>query len=355
MDQQIDHDLQAIQERLLSAFEGIEGLVLVGGFGRGEGGLVLKDGKYRPENDYDLEMITNQPVDTEKLLETERGLAQDLGVSWVHIENRQKQNLSRLPFTQYVYDLKYGGRILYGPEEMLDEIPDMNNANLPLAEGEKLLHTRLWCFLGPYTTEFEERQPTDEEAVFMASQMSKAILAICDANLMLKHDYQVQYQNKSSHFLSNIGAKEELRDLVRWATDYKLRPAATTIPPPLPLYSEVREHFLDNLFRFAQAARKTKFQSWVDYGEKFYGWVSDRPRKDRVKQKLKVLIGRAGPPTRYNDLVRLKLYMVLAGDVTNQEQYLEKIQAILRQHSPDENRSDDWETLRKHTLQLLDI
>ncbi|MFT5367939.1 MAG: hypothetical protein ACI8V2_002902 [Candidatus Latescibacterota bacterium] len=355
MDQQIDSDLQTIQEHLLQAFEGVEGLVLVGGFGRGEGGLILQDGKYQPENDYDLEMITTHPVDAEKLIKTERSMAHDLGVRWVHIENRQRKNLPSLSFTQYVYDLKYGGRILYGPEDLLNEIPSMRNSDMPLAEGEKLLHTRLWCFLGAYTTEFEQRTPTREESVFMASQMSKALLAICDANLMLRHNYQVLYNNKSSYFLKDVPAREELKDLVRWATQYKLSPDEADIPAPLTLYKSVREHFLENLFNFAQSARRTKFTDWIDYGEEFYGWVTPNPKLTRTKHQIKTLLGRVGPPTQYDDLVRLKLYMVLAGEGANQTQYIEKARDLMNKHRKQQNLPNNWETLRKHTLELLGI
>jgi hypothetical protein len=355
MDQQVDRDLQVITNRLQSEFEEMVGLVLVGGFGRGEGGLMLQNGQYRPENDYDFEMITNESVDTKKLHLVERHLAKELGVKWVHIESRQKQSLPNLPFTQYVYDLKYGARVIYGPNDLLQAIPQMHNTAMPLCEGEKLLHTRLWCFLGAYSAHFETRQPTEDEASFLISQMSKALLAICDAHLILQGDYQVKYANKSQHFLNNIPASEDLKNLIRWATQYKLNPDEADKPNPIHLYQLTRTHFLATLFNFAQNARKTRFNDWMDYGENFHGWVTPTPRRTRLKRYIKKIIGRQISDGRYEDLVRLKLYLVVASEVAQNHAYLERCHVLLTKYQTATSIPEDWESMRKHTLELLGI
>lgn len=355
MDQQVKSDLSVIRNHLLDVFDDMVGLVLVGGFGRGEGGLLFQDGRYRPENDYDFEMITTQRVDTEKLHHTERNLAQTLGVKWVHIESRTKQDLPTLPFTQYVYDLKYGGRIIYGPDTLLDAIPEMPHSAMPVCEGEKLLHTRLWCFLGAYSAEFEKREPTQEETAFLISQMSKALLAICDAQLMLKKDYQVKYAQKSQHFLEKVSAPEDLKNLIKWATQYKLNPEEAEKPQPLSLYRSVKSHFLTTLFHFAQNARKARFKNWIDYGEQFHGWVTPSPRLTRLKRVIKKIMGRTTSDGRYEDLVRLKLYLVIASEVAQNQPYLERCHALLTKHQTGKSIPQDWESMRKHTLELLGI
>ena len=355
MDQQVESDLKVIRDHLLREFDDLVGLVLVGGFGRGEGGLQLQEGRYRPENDYDFEMITTQTANIEKLHQNERHLAQTLGVKWVHIENRQKQDLPTLPFTQYIYDLKYGGQIIYGPNNLLDAIPDMHHSEMPLCEGEKLLHTRLWCFLGAYDSDFKKREPTQKEASFLISQMSKALLAICDAHLMLKGDYQVKYTNKSQHFLEKVTASDDLKNLIRWATQYKLNPDEADRPKPLLLYQSVRSHFLTTLFNFAQAARKTHFIDWLDYGEQFHGWVTTTPHLTRFKRVIKKIMGRPVSDGRYEDFVRLKLYLVVASEITQNQTYLERCHTILTQYQTDKSIPHDWESMRKHTLELLGI
>jgi len=355
MDQQVDLDLQVITDHLKAEFEDMVGLVLVGGFGRGEGGLILQNGQYRPENDYDFEMITNETVDAKKLHQIERQLAQKLDVKWVHIESRKKQSLPHLPFTQYIYDLKYGGRVIYGPKDLLQAIPSMSNSAMPLCEGEKLLHTRLWCFLGAYTADFETREPTKEETSFLISQMSKALLAICDAHLMLRGDYQVQYTNKSQHFLDNTSAPEDLKKLIRWATQYKLNPEEADKPNPLTLFQLTRTHFLETLFNFAQNARKTRFKDWMDYGQHFQGWVTPTPRRTRLKWIIKKIIGRQTSDDRYVDLVRLKLYMVVASETTQNQAYLKQCHALLTKYKIETSIPENWESMRKNTLELLGI
>ena len=354
IEQQIASDLQFIQNQLLDEFANIDALILVGGFGRSEGGVLKQDGKYRPENDYDLEMITTEPIPIEKLHQTERKLANDLGVRWVHVENRLRQDLPTLPFTQYVYDLKYGGQILCGPGDILDKIPEMANADMPLAEGEKLLHTRLWCFLGPYSTEFEQRELSSEESFFLISQMSKALLAICDAHLMLQGNYQVKYANKGGLFIETVSADESLKNLVRWATHYKLDPEKADRPDPLPLYKSVRHHFLNTLFTFARKAHRRRFADWMDYGENFHGWVTDNPKFTALKRSIKSLLGRATPDGKYEDMVRLKLYLAVASEIPEKAYYLQRCHTLVEKYKK-KSVPKDWDTLCKHTLELLGI
>ena len=355
LDSLVQSDLDVICQRLQSSFDAVEGIILVGGFGRGEGGLVLKGDRYRPENDYDLEMITPNIIDTNKLKSIEKELAEQLGVRWVHIENRSLQALPKLPFTQYVFDLKYGGHVVYGPTQLLNAIPNMNPAFMPIAEGEKLLHTRLWCFLGAFTDSFCHRQPTPAEASFLISQMSKALLAICDAELMLRGAYQVSYQNKVQHFVSRVHPSNALQDLAQWALQYKLHPETAPHPDPLPLFYNTRNHFLDCLFRFAQTVRRCRFDSWQSYAAHFHGWVLPNPRIDRIKRIVKMLLGRSSPDSRYIDMVRLKLLMAVAQNPEHRNMYLPLCRQIAGRYQTEDTQSWDWETLRLQTLTMLGI
>lgn len=350
---QIQKDLNAIQARLLNTFDGVEGLVLVGGFGRGEGGVVFKNGRYCPENDYDLDMITAQMVESRRLKPVEKDLADHLGLRWVHIETRPRSALATLPFTQYVFDMKYGGYLLHGPPDLLDEIPPMRSQEMPLAEGEKLLHTRLWCFLGPYTSAFEHRAPTQSESNFLISQMAKALLCICDTELMLRRAYQLRYADKGARFASDSDAPAEIKHLIAWAVAHKLRPDEVQMPEAMALYRKTRIYFLNHMFHFVQCARKRKFGTWLDYAHTFHGWVSPHPRKTALKRTINTWLGRAAPDGRHIDLLRLKLLLVAAG--VDPDTYLLPCREIAQNLSQQNTTCWDWDTLRNYALDLLGI
>ncbi|MHC4579941.1 MAG: hypothetical protein ACYS14_00690, partial [Planctomycetota bacterium] len=58
----IQEDLDRIVEEI-TQLEGIVALILMGGFGRGEGSVVTIRGRTRPLNDYDLMIVTENAED----------------------------------------------------------------------------------------------------------------------------------------------------------------------------------------------------------------------------------------------------------------------------------------------------
>ena len=356
INRQVEEDLDRMRSMLLREFEGVEALVLVGGFGRGEGGVVREGGRYRPENDYDIELIGRSRVDPARLHALERDLARSLGIRWVHIENHTRCGLGCLTYTQYVFDLKYGGHVFYGPEGLLDEIPEMPPCRMPLAEGEKLLFTRLWCFLGPLADEFRTRPPDATEAAFMAGQMSKALLAVGEARLMCNGAYTVKYAERLSRLETICAGPTNLLDLIRWATRYKLRPDRAEIPEPVALYHRVRRHYLQAMFDFVQTARGRSFSDWQDYAESIHGWIPPRPKLEAAKRAVKALLGRRQPDAPAVDLLRLKLYVVIAYGVEAPDpRYIDLARQTAHRLTGLDTRDMCWEGLRLETLKLLGI
>ena len=54
----INDDLSIIQQIILENFNYVESIILAGGFGRGEGGVLIHEKEVQPINDYDLYVIT---------------------------------------------------------------------------------------------------------------------------------------------------------------------------------------------------------------------------------------------------------------------------------------------------------
>ena len=56
----ISSDLDLITQIILNKFTNIESIVLAGGFGRGEGSVLIVDNDIQPINDYDIYIITKE-------------------------------------------------------------------------------------------------------------------------------------------------------------------------------------------------------------------------------------------------------------------------------------------------------
>ena len=54
----INGDLSIIQQIILENFNDVESIILAGGFGRGEGSVLIHKEEVQPINDYDLYVIT---------------------------------------------------------------------------------------------------------------------------------------------------------------------------------------------------------------------------------------------------------------------------------------------------------
>jgi hypothetical protein len=274
--EKVRQDLNLITKKLLQVYgRHISALILVGGFGRGEGAVVVDNGRVTPVNDYDLVMIVDQPCDLSRIGEIRRDLAQRLGVWWVDISTYTVAKLRRLRFTMYTYDLKYGIQVIHGDPSLLSLIPEMDPARMPLAEAEREFFTRLWCFLGPFSVEFLEQQPTDEEKFFLANQLSKALLACSDALLILNGLYHHSYAERLRRFEIAFKDRDDLFALVREATEFKLRPTRDIRYDVVERWFQVRRVFLDTMRDFVSQMYGRQFQHWPAYA----WWYRNNPRQ----------------------------------------------------------------------------
>ena len=269
VDAAIGADLDLLSASLRQAYPGTQALILVGGFGRGEGSVLIDGGPIRPINDYDLVMVTTDHVDRDELRALRRQLADSLSVTWVDVTPRSPAALSRLPLTMYNYDLKYGSRVLYGDPAILDQIPSMDPRRMPLVEAELQFFTRLWCFLGAFSTDYLAHPPAAEAAFFLTNQMSKAILACVDAILIVDGQYHYSYRERRDRFLRRYGGQGQLAELARWAAEFKLRPTRDVEHDPVALWSSVRPVYLRTWLEFVDRRYRYLGGSWQAYAWRY--------------------------------------------------------------------------------------
>lgn len=281
----VNQDLDVITQELVQVFgDNISALMLVGGFGRGEGAVLVENGQVTPVNDYDLVMIVDHPCDLSRIDEIRRNLAERLGVWWVDISTYTVAKLRRLRYTMYAYDLKYASQVIYGDPSILSLIPEMDPTKMPLAEAEVQFYTRLWCFLGPFSARFLEQQPTDEERFFLANQLSKALLACSDALLILNGLYHHSYVERLRRFEETFYNRDGLLQLIREATEFKLCPTRNISYDTIERWFQVRQMFLDTMWDFVSQMYGREFQGWQHYA----WWYRNNPK--RVIHRLGYLI-----------------------------------------------------------------
>jgi hypothetical protein len=265
IDSQIRGDVEFLRGEILAAFPDARALFLVGGFGRGEGGIVKRDGRWRPSNDYDFELITPRAVDHATLHALGERLAGELSIPFVHVENSVawKQRL-RGP-TEYTVDLRLGSLALHDPHRMRDRLRRCRPDRIPLSDALMTLFTRSSALLWHFEWGRDWARAPEEDRHALAGQISKALLAIMDAWVIRARQYHPSYAERQRR-LESLSPGDELIEDVRWATEVKLRPDTAPIPDDLAaLWFRTRDLHQAEVFRHAgvMALRALRSVRWL--------------------------------------------------------------------------------------------
>jgi len=208
-------DLDKIVERLGADTD--RTLILVGSYGRGEGGLRSADDGPQPVNDYDIIIVTDGAdgieVDVAKL-------ERELAVPTLDVQIINKGELSARPPTRFNYDLRYGGTVIYGNESIIQELPDYDQTEVTAHDAYILLTNRMAGVLGGLANE--------RPVTYRRTQRIKLRLALLDSLLIEAGEYEVEYKSKMSRVRElqeadrlNVRHDEQLLEFISEAYELK--------------------------------------------------------------------------------------------------------------------------------------
>lgn len=285
-------------------------LVLIGGYGRGEGTpFIHPDGSQSPFNDYDLVVVVDKADDQVRsaLRSLEEELTRDLGLH-VDLCPYVKRGLPGCEFSLLNYEMKHGHRVIWGDESILDDMPAYPIDRLPLSEGTRLLLNR-----GKLLLDIKQRldNPSplvDEERMRFIKFMSKVRLAVGDAALLSEGKYDIRYNVKRErietigsvpHRAAVIDAYLDAIGLRNWG-DYPARLPAANIPEE---FKRTRNVFIDffDWYRNLHASRECGFMKAMILNLKWNRWPYIKHPRVRLYDALpellqdrpdKILLGR---------------------------------------------------------------
>ncbi len=294
-------------------------IILYGSFGRGEGSVMLDDGRSISLSDYEIAVVTRSPCYRKLFASLSRQLTAELGVetsiSWMRpgrLRTNQSQNLSlgRAAPTIAMYELKTGGQTLYG-REMLNLGPIIDPRQISVRAGIRLLINRMIESL-PYTP---RSAPLPKDRIETIRWINKLILACNEALLLLWGEYHYSYAERGRRFaaLNNLAPGTELSTLVERATHFKLHPAPELYPQDLnSLWPQVAG-VVDTTFRHLMAEELgITFETYAQFPERFLNhpqvqksynlyrlWPLPVPLDQKLINAIKYLRQRRLPPRGY--------------------------------------------------------
>lgn len=217
---------QKIPQSLISA------LVLGGGYGRGEGGVLAQNETEKPYNDLDFFVFTKDinPLQKRSLMNALQILHEELSEQYgIDVDFSVPQRASKLPhmkISQMYFDLRNGHRVVQGNPRILAALPNWTKAELPLTEALRLLLNRA---MGLY---FAQEKLAAEDAAheldFINRNIHKAFQAIAEAILIAESNYDSSVSVRAELIrntdISSYCASSSLLPEMLKAMEFKLKP-----------------------------------------------------------------------------------------------------------------------------------
>lgn len=267
--EKIERDITLITENIIKNKTkwGIISFILYGGFARGEGSVEVHGDNARPLNDYDFIAVTEYPVPAylsfKKFTQELNSHGRDYNVDMVI---RPLWFMKRVRPTIFYYELKKGGRVLWG-EDVLSLMPEIDPCAIPLRDGISTFFNRLMSLLEAYAI---------EDRKIIIYQCNKAILTWVEMLLLLSSNYHWSYKERLSIFKSIFEKAfprlavdcPELLPLAERATRFKLLPDYNLYPEEdiwdkvAPLYFKILNFYLAE---FVRRQGDSDDKRWIDF------------------------------------------------------------------------------------------
>nr|HPI26651.1 hypothetical protein [Candidatus Cloacimonadota bacterium] len=230
----IDESLKDIAVRFDALFsrDDLIALVLGGGYGRNEGGVLNVDNEEKLYNDLDFFVISkdmppwkNAHIDrTLKNLHYELCDKYDIEVDFSDL--KPVNSLAKTPLTLMWYDLLYGHKVIWGNKHVLQNLPRWEAKDLGINEALKLLLNR---GIGLYFARSHLLHDVlSEHCDFINRNIHKAYQAVAEAILITEGKYHWSV-NRRMELIKEAPVAEycndaRLPDLMQEAMLFKLRP-----------------------------------------------------------------------------------------------------------------------------------
>lgn len=232
---QIENRIRQIMEEAAQAMREVLhpseylAVVLIGGYGRGEGGVLEVDGKEQAHNNFDFLIISPGRTEGRSLKErADRALAPliiryEIGMDVGYVSETQ---LARSACLVMWYDMRFGHKTILGRHGVVsdmrqfsvDRIIDSDIRNLLVNRGTLLVINELLL---------QKKSLRDSDKKLLIRHAIKAIIGYGDALLFFHGKYHFSYEEKQRRMQNLDDVCESFRTLYDDAMEFRFRPKYT--------------------------------------------------------------------------------------------------------------------------------
>lgn len=211
-------------------------LVLGGGYGRGEGGVLHHEGREMLYNDLDFFVIAkdlpagkNAQI-SRQIKNLHYELSDELGLDVDFSDIKAVSALHKMPISLMWYDLLYGHKVIWGNKHVLQHLPRWEAAELGINEAVKLLLNRgMGLYFARHHLLYDD---FDEHQDFINRNLHKAYQAMTETILITEGFYHWSVFERKQRIediqLDRYSQNPHLPALMQAAMQFKLQPAYPT-------------------------------------------------------------------------------------------------------------------------------
>lgn len=204
-------------------------LVLLGGYGRGEGGVEVRGGEERPHNNLDFLLITsglrqNRQLALRRQVDDALEPLREVSGMGIDFSTINEAKLQRSPCLVMWYDMRFGHRTILGDDQFVpgleqftaDKVPAWDILNLLVNRGT-LLVINDWLLAHRSVVSPLERRT-------IIRHIMKAIIGYGDALLYFCDRYHWSYAEKQRRMATTWEAPQAFRSLYEEAIAFRFQP-----------------------------------------------------------------------------------------------------------------------------------
>lgn len=204
-------------------------LVLLGGYGRGEGGVERRGSVEHPHNNLDLLLITSlrgglaQAALARRVVELTRPLVAEGGVE-IDVSAINAWKLRTSPCLVIWYDMRFGHKTVAGDAAFIPSLHRFRSEAIEPADVLNLLVNRATLLvINDLLLARGARSLTDRRTI--VKHAMKAIIGYGDAYLFARDDYSFSYVEKQRRMRARRDVPASLRTLYDEAIEFRFEPS----------------------------------------------------------------------------------------------------------------------------------
>jgi len=267
--------IRIIAESMTSAIkkEKYKALVLLGGYGRGEGGVLIENGKEKPHNNFDFILITENlnehdqyqlktKID-ELMISIEEKI--DLVIDF-NIISRSK--LTNSPCRMIWYDMRFGHKTILGDKNFVPSLKSFSKKRIPNWEARNLIVNRGTLMI--INELILEKEPiTENYKKLVIKHAIKAIIAYGDALLFFLGDYSWSYVERQKKMSARDDIDQTFKKLYDEAMEFRFKPDYKLyLKKDLKLWIKTLQNNFNKIHLFCESKRlRINDLNWKNYTE----------------------------------------------------------------------------------------